>query len=122
MSIEQPGLSPGGALESSPFKENRRWTRIPAQGQPRVVVETPQKVSFRGVIEDISFAGLALRATDVPDLLTGSPLKIHFRQATLSAIVRYCCKRADDSYRVGVAFVDPRPQELQTIIRDFLRE
>jgi hypothetical protein len=120
MSSTQKDASPT-ANEWLDDTENRRHgTRIPCQNAGAVSFSSAGQDSHGAVLDDISFAGVALRVTSVSGLAEGQGVDIVILNRTMPAVIKYIAELEEGGYRVGLEFVDADRHELSAAMKDII--
>jgi hypothetical protein len=107
--------------EFADTSDRRNRTRIESQGTLEVHFRSAGQVPQNAVVEDLSFAGIALRVADVAGLARGQELEIVMLGQSLAVVIKYIAKAPQGGYRLGAEFTDPDLQQVTAVVEEFLK-
>jgi hypothetical protein len=120
MSITPKGAASNANEWLADTENRRRSTRIPCHDAIAVRFSSDVQGSHGAVVEDVSFAGVALRVTNASRLAVGQGVDVVILNQTMPAVIRYIAELEEGDYRVGLEFVDPDRDELRTAVKDIV--
>lgn len=100
--------------------ERRHATRIPFQDAVAVTFPSDAQGPRSVVVEDVSFAGVALRVTDASRLAVGQRVNVVILQRTMAAFIKYIVKLQAKEYRIGAEFMPPSLREARAVVKELL--
>ena len=118
-SIQQDD-SPAPPAQVAETGDRRNRTRIVSPDILEVAFSSGSQGPGNAVVEDMSFAGIALRIEDVSGLAVGQELYISILSQSMAVGIRNIVQRPEGGYRVGAEFIDPDLQQVTAVLEEFL--
>jgi hypothetical protein len=100
--------------------DRRNRTRIVPYDPLEAVFSSAPKKPQLAVVEDMSFAGIAVRIGDASGLAVGQELYISILNQSMPTVIRNIVRLSEGGYRVGAEFIDPDLQQVTGVLEEFL--